>query len=136
MKFILVTNNPLVFQKSQQEPAIKNLSEIRYLEGQTYLDVLESVRDSVHKGHRLLTHPLSGSIKPNETPYKSVIVESTAAKMDLDSLGIIEESIQTVKKFMEIGNKVRSYTEKHHHDFMTIDRHIIESGIESINQFQ
>jgi hypothetical protein len=36
--------------------------------------VLVYVRDKIHKGHKLLTHPLSGSIKPNESPYKSVLI--------------------------------------------------------------
>lgn len=32
------------------------------------------VRDRIHEGHLLLSHPLSGSVKPNETPYKSVMI--------------------------------------------------------------
>lgn len=68
MDNIIVTNNKLVFEK------YKDLYHIVYDESFTYLDVLEYVRDKVHEGHLLTTHPLSGSIKPNETPYKTVMI--------------------------------------------------------------
>ena len=68
MKNILITNNKYVYEKYKDE------FEIVYDEKFTYLDVLEYVRDKVHDGHELITHPLSGSVKPNETPKKSVII--------------------------------------------------------------
>jgi hypothetical protein len=36
--------------------------------------VLLTVRDHIHSGARLLTHPQAGSVKPYETPYRSVLV--------------------------------------------------------------
>ena len=75
-----------------------------FVEG-SYRDVLIAVRDKIHKGHRLLSHPLSGSVKPNETPYKSVIISRNSAGMDLDSLKIIEDSIAAYDKFMQNSMK-------------------------------
>ena len=54
-------------------------------------------------------------------------------KSYIDSLKIIEDSIQTAEKFMKMA-KPRNYNERHHNDLMTIDFHVIESGIESLNQ--
>ena len=133
MKFILVTNNKIVFDKIISYGKTKNLEKGIYLENGTYKDVIEKVREMVHMGHELLTHPLSGSIKPNETPYRSVLVSAEAGSLDFDSLKIIEDSIQTAEKFMAMA-KPRNYNERHHNDFMTIDFHVIESGIESLNQ--
>jgi len=133
MKFILITNNVIVYERFGDPNKTKNLKECIYLNGGTYKEVLEKVRKMIHGGHELLTHPLSGSIKPNETPYRSVLVSAAAGILDFDSLRIIEESIQTAEKFMAIA-KPRNYSEKHHNDFMTIDFHVIESGIESLNQ--
>lgn len=133
MKFILVTNNRIVYERFGSESKAKNLEECIFLEVGTYIEVLEKVRGMVHDGHELLTHPLSGSIKPNETPYRSVLVSASVGALNFDSLRIIEESIQTAEKFMA-NVKPRNYNEKHHNDFMTIDFHVIESGIESLNQ--
>ena len=133
MKFILVTNNQIVSDRFIKDGKTMNLKEGIYLENGTYLEVLEKVRGMVHDGYELLTHPLSGSIKPNETPYRSVLVSAEKGELNFDSLKIIEESIQTAEKFLAI-KKPRNYNEGHHNDFMTIDFHIIESGIESLNQ--
>ena len=57
-KYIIVTNNPMVMEKhgSTRNVIYKNLS---------YEGVLREVRDRIHEGHSMLTHPLSGSVKPN-----------------------------------------------------------------------
>lgn len=134
MKYIIITNNKLVSEKYGDLKVHKNLSEVRFFEEKTFLEILEYVRDLVHAGHKLLTHPLTGSIKPYETPYKSVIVSKDATEMDFDSLSVIENSIEVTRKFLN-DYKPRDLNEKHHNDFKTIDRHLIDSGIESINQF-
>ncbi len=56
------------------------------------------VRDKVHEGHELATHPLSGSVKPNETPYKTIMISEKKGVLDFNSLKIIEDSIATAKK--------------------------------------
>lgn len=94
------------------------------------MDVLVTTRDFIHKGHELLTHPLSGSIKPNETPYKSIIISDEVDAMKMDSLMIIEDSILTAKKFMEM-KKTPQWTEQVLEDFSEIDYRLLESGIES-----
>ena len=66
-KYIVVTNNPLVWEK------LHTTREMIYKET-TFEGLLVELRDRIHQGHMLLTHPLSGSVKPNETPYKSVLI--------------------------------------------------------------
>ena len=68
MANIIITNNKYVHDK------FKDKIEIIFKEDATYLEILEFVRDKVHEGHKLMTHPLSGSIKPNETPYKTIMI--------------------------------------------------------------
>jgi hypothetical protein len=65
-----------------------------------YLGILHAARDKIHLGHRLLTHPLSGSVKPGETPYKTIIISKEKGSLDEQSLLIIEGSIQTCIKLM------------------------------------
>ena len=66
----IVTNNKLVKERFEDK------FNIIYIEdNHSYKPVLLKIRDLVHTGYKVLTHPLSGSVKPNETPYKSVIIE-------------------------------------------------------------
>lgn len=85
----LVTNNPAV------RSAYEKKYEIDFIDG-TYPDVLQRVRDLIHEGSVILTHPLSGSVKPNETPYKSIALAQGGA-LDFDSLRLIEDAIVVVQ---------------------------------------
>ena len=90
--FKIVTNNPLVVRE------LTGQYTVEFVDG-TYHDVLVALRDQIHKGHRLYSHPLSGSVKPNETPYKSVLISIKPQSLDMDSVEMIENSIVTCDKF-------------------------------------
>lgn len=119
---IIITNNIMVLEQ------LKNKYEIVYMEC-SLMDVLKAVRDRIHGGARLLTHPLSGSIKPNETPYKTVLISKSNGKtIDVDSLEIIENSIHTAEKL--IGQRgTPKWTEKLLEDFRLIDFDLIYHAI-------
>lgn len=122
MDNIIVTNNKYVYDK------FKDRYDIIYNEDFTYLDVLEYVRDQIHKGHKLTTHPLSGSVKPNETPYKTVMISKKRGNLDYDSLAIIEDSIATAKKFIN-SKPTPKWPEKILEDFRVVDLSLIENVI-------
>lgn len=123
--YIIITNNPLVQQK------LGTVRNVVYLEV-TYEELLKEVRNRMHKGHRLLTHPLSGSVKPNETPYKSVIVSKEMGAIDTGNLMIIENAIQACGKFQ---NKKDHYSPEVYEDFQLIDWTLLESGMASADMF-
>ena len=91
MKKVIITNNPLV------ESEYKNTVQVDFSETDVH-GVLLQARDLIHNGYKLLTHPLSGSIKPNESPYKTVILVE-GHQTNFESVEVIEKSIATVKKF-------------------------------------
>ncbi|HZK26350.1 MAG TPA: GrdX family protein [Thermoclostridium sp.] len=126
MKAVVITNNLKVKQKYDKE------YNVEFVDG-SLLDVLIMVRDRIHEGHKLLTHPLAGSIKPNETPYKSVLISCNKGDLDLDSLLMISSNIETVQKFINIKKPIE-WKEKILEDFMVIDLDLISSGIESMRQ--
>jgi len=113
---IIVTNNPLV--KAQYQ----DIYRVDFIDTDL-LGVLINVRDMIHKGHRLLTHPLTGSVKPNETPYKSVIISNTAVTTDLQSVTIIEECILAAKKFTQ-----KKIPEQYLNDMQIVDLSLIRSA--------
>ncbi len=122
MKVKIITNNPLIYSNYTVEYDViyKKIS---------YKDILSLVRDYIHKGHRLLTHPLSGSIKPNETPFKTIIISGVSNNLDMKSLSIIEKSIETADKFSEIQ---KVYSKNIERDFMEIDLSLIENVINKL----
>ncbi|EOC99625.1 GrdX family protein [Caldisalinibacter kiritimatiensis] len=118
MRRILVTNNPLIKEKYEGKIDIEYYPE-------SYIDILKKVRDKVHKGCKILTHPLSGSVKPNETPYKTVMISEDTSDLDMESLMIIESSIETALKFLK-NQKTPEWNERINRDFQVIDLSLIE----------
>ena len=121
MKKLIVTNNPMVRERYSQQYDLK-------YEETSFVGVLKQVRYLVHRGYRLLTHPLSGSIKPNETPYKSVLLEESTGKIDEFSVRVIEEAVLTCDKFSQ---KKYPYKKDVTRDFQFVDLTLFESGLES-----
>lgn len=119
--FKIVTNNPLV------KETLENEYHIEFVEC-SYEEILRKVRDYIYEGYELLTHPLSGSVKPNETPYKSIMVSEKKEKLDLRSMEIIEYAIQSCKKFQFKSDK---YAPEVYEDFQVVDLKLIESAIPS-----
>lgn len=122
MKFRIITNNPAVKQAYEQDYPVAFHED-------SYLDVLLCVRGLVQRGYRLLSHPLSGSVKPNETPYKSVMVsQEMQSSVDAESEIIIEDCIQAYHKFPDLH---RQWSPSVLSDFQYIDYTLISSAIAS-----
>jgi len=134
MKYKLVTNNSFVHDEYSKPGIDKNLVELIYNPEDGFIETLKRVRDLVHDGHELLTHPLTGSVKPYETPYKSIAVSAKAGSLNMDSLKIIEDAIVLTQQFLDDYDH-REFSERVYNDFRLIDYNLIKSGIESLNQF-
>ncbi|MEG0308227.1 MAG: GrdX family protein [Clostridium sp.] len=118
----IVTNNPMSKEKFMGKYIVE------FVEG-PQLEVLKKVRNYIHKGNRLLTHPLMGSVKPNETPYRTVCVSlKVEDAVDFQSLEIIENSISTTEKFLNDFN-TPNWSEKILADFQLIDSDLIDHAI-------
>lgn len=120
----IVTNNPMV-----QEQML-NIGKIDYIEG-SYDQVLDKVKTLIIKEKlSLVIHPLSGSIKPNETYYKTIFIsETTSQYIDIESLEYIESAIAVYEKF--IKNKQRpNWSLAVLNDFAFVDFSIAQSTLD------
>ncbi|MEG1930273.1 MAG: GrdX family protein [Anaerovorax sp.] len=127
MKVMLITNNNKVFENYEDQ------AEIIFLAEGTYMDVLYKARDYVHKGYQLLSHPLSGSLKPNQTPYKSIVLENHTSDMEQchESIMFMENSIESAEKFLSY-KRTPNWTDKVKEDFKTIDLSFLQGSINKL----
>ncbi|MGI6629340.1 MAG: GrdX family protein [Bacillota bacterium] len=118
-KAFILSNNPKVWAA---------FSNVRQVNG-TLRKVLLEARTLVHQGCILVTHPLAGSIKPNQTPYKSLIMAKKEGKTDYISLNYIESAISICDSF---PNQERNRGHKVNEDFQLIDMFLLQSALESL----
>lgn len=69
-KLLLVTNNEKALEVYGHDAEIG----VDYMEAGSYLDVLVRVRGLVHEGWHLMSHPQASNLKPNQSPYKTVLI--------------------------------------------------------------
>lgn len=107
----VLTNNPLAKAclPADYQVDFENIS---------YREVLIKARDRIYAGHRLYTHPLAGSVKPNETPYRSVVISRTAKGMEPEEAALIASAVETFDKFTP---RKRALTPEMLSDFQLID---------------
>ena len=101
MKYYILTNN------SQAVEEFGKTHDVRFVDG-GLKDVLITARDQINKGDILLSHPLYGSVKPNETPYRSILLQQGKpqadggpAPADPESVRLIGNAISAFEKFID-----------------------------------
>lgn len=115
----IITNNPAVVNAYPDEARFRETD---------VSGVFAAVRDMVHMGAALVSHPLSGSVKPWESPYKSVAVSPPPGSLCLDSLDRIESAIGMLRGR---GARRADCDARALEDFAAIDLDIIKSAMES-----
>jgi len=89
-KYLIITNNPL------SSPLKKE--KLLFVNG-TALDVLVKVRDHIHEGWELITHPLTGNIKPSQIRFKTIYLRySGNDKPDALSVSLISDTIHLLQQ--------------------------------------
>jgi len=124
MEKIIITNNPLIKEKFSATYQIE-------LYQKDYIGILETVRDKIHLGHELLSHPLAGSIKPNETPYRTILISKNKKQLDMRSLTLIESAIETTRKFLN-NRPTPDWESIALYDFQTVDLSLIENVLSNL----
>ena len=124
-KAIIIKNNDRVYEKYKKEMQVILLD--------SYEDVLIKTRDMVYNRHILLTHPQASSLKPNQTPYRSVVVYPKGEEDNMKDIMLIEKCIETYRQWQEIAPTPKNYAEKVANDFKTIDLSVIDNIIPRIS---
>lgn len=121
--FLVLTNNPAVATKHRNLKLVLVVGDVTA--------VYKRARDLVHKGHRLLTHPLSSSLKPGRIPYKTVVLTAKADQtVDLDSLSYMAAALEAVgKSRAKPGFELPAFVLD---DYAAVDLSVFESALDSL----
>lgn len=114
MDFLIVTNNPRV--KADFEDAA-------FYET-TPLDLLMEVRRLVHRGHKLISHPLKASSGMMHSHYFSVILTPESEDLDPFHVDIAEGSVEKFR----LHNSKKDVS-RHREDFSLIDYSLFRSAL-------
>lgn len=126
-QMLLITNNPLA--AGRFAPPLPLLFNADW----GYLDVLIAARERVHLGWRLLTHPLAGSVKPFQTPYRSLLLARPDAqgKPAADDVLMIENSIAACHRQMQ-GKSLPCPDRATADDFAVVDVSLLTGALRSL----
>ncbi len=125
MKYILVTNNRKVYN------FYKETDEVIYLKEGRFMDVLDLVRDKIHKGHTLLTDPIMSNIADSKNPYKSIAISSSAHIMDEKSMKFIEGAHSVAEKLEENGRE-EELSEEKLKEYRYVDLNLIREWVKGV----
>lgn len=132
----LYTNNPMVRDKFQDK------LDVCYSDS-SFFGLLSEVKRGISSGKTLLSHPLSGSVKPGETPFKSLLLSRETSDMpELLSINLIDEALEKTKVFF-IDNNIDLEAKPSDtplpqsviNDLELIDYTLIYSALQSVPDF-
>lgn len=119
MEYCILTNNPLVAKSQWKQVEYYNCG---------IKELYQKMREQLEQGYRLFTHPLSGSIRPDVTPYKTVILQASKQEHSGD-IQCLDRAISYMEGLP--GNK-RIYSESEAEDFQFVDYDIIQNVVNRI----
>jgi hypothetical protein len=115
LKHLIITNNPLVAEKYEN---------VLWTDGSVEKTLI-IVRDFIHQGYELVSHPLAASLRMLFSPYRSIIIDKKKEKLNFEHAQIIEDSIIKYKKHMDL----RKTDEKTRDDYKKIDLLLLEAAL-------
>lgn len=115
MKHLIITNNPLVAEKYEN---------VLWTEGSVEKTLI-IVRDFIHRGYELVSHPLAASLRMLFSPYRSIIIGNKKEKLNFEHAQIIEDSIMKYKNHMDL----RKTDERIRDDYKKVDLLLLEAAL-------
>ena len=125
MEFIIITNNPKVYNFN------KETDEIIFLKGKNLLQLLEEINNYVIKGHKILSDPIVSHIENSSNPFKTILISKYPAENNMSSLDIIGGVLQIAEKLP--APLPLTTDENILEEFRFIDLNLIINSIKELN---
>lgn len=94
------------------------------------LSLFTYIEGELGKGYRLLSHPLSGNIRPDQSPYKSVLLTARPKARDEESLVLMEGAKRYAASLLS-SHTPYQWSAAALSDFALVDLDIIKTAIHS-----
>ncbi|MGR6836542.1 GrdX family protein [Syntrophomonas erecta] len=119
-EILVITNNLMV----------KNMSDIKvsFIDGDGR-EVLYQTLNKVAGGHRLLSHPLAGSLKPDQNPFKSILVSQEKGQVNQSEIAVLHRSLEKMENMVEGGCRINK--KPIYKDLQVIDQSLLASALEA-----
>ena len=111
---LIVSNNPAVW---------KFFAGIVFVP-QSPLEVMREVRNRLHHGWKLITHPLMGSIRLLRNPYRSVVLGAPEKELDSNGLFMVEDAYWRLSQTRYDTSSDASFL-----DYQTIDLELLKTVV-------
>lgn len=92
MEFIIITNNPKVYN------FYKETDEIIFLQEKNLVEILEKINSYIIKGHKILSDPIISHIENSKNPFKTILISKLPTENNMSSLDIIGGVLQIAEK--------------------------------------
>ena len=125
MEFIIITNNPKVYN------FYKETDEILFLKEKSLLELLEEIHNYVIKGHKILSDPIVSHIENSSNPFKTILISRLPAENNMSSLDIIGGVLQIAEKLP--APLPLTSDENILEEFRFIDLNLIINSIKELN---
>jgi len=119
---LIISNNPLV-------DTINNISIIQ-VEGSS-IQVLSAAMNHAAEGYHLLSHPLASSVKPNQNPYRSVLLAKKMGAVDLSSLKILHLALIKTEEILH-ESWACDQCSRYADDYQFLDYSLMKNAVESM----
>jgi hypothetical protein len=125
VQILIITNNPMVKNT--------NNAEVCFVDGNCR-EVLYQVYNKVAMGHKLLSHPLAGNIKPENNRYRSVLLSKHKTEADLLTLAMLEKCLAKFESGFQ--NPAVMHNPVFDQDFQLIDKELLDAAVQSLGERQ
>lgn len=119
-ELLIISNNPLVKTNTS--------IPVDMTEGNC-LNVMQRALHFVSCGYKLVSHPLSGSIKPNHNPYKSILLNREVNNdPDIPSIHLLHKSMLKAEQ-MIAENPLPDWSASYTADLQQVDLDLLLSAL-------
>lgn len=122
LQVLCLSNNPLIRDC---------VSRLEFIDGSS-CDVILRARDLIHRGWRLLGHPLYGNFHVKKHPYRTLALQKQQGEGgDMDSLVLIESALSACAQDARKGVLPEDLPDSIAHDYSFLDRALMAETLKT-----
>ncbi len=96
-------------------------------------EVISRAFSMAASGHELLSHPLNGSVKPNQNPFKSILMSRKTRPVDQQSLKVLNSCLSMTEDMLN-DRPLYPIPAEISNDYQLLDFDLLLTSINSLNE--